>query len=324
MSATGLLVRADAVDLARHVRPRSAQLAYLDPPFGVGASFGARGRGGGLRARGRVAYEDRWPSLDSYLGWLEARLVAVRDCLADDGTMWLHLDHRAVHEAKALCDRVFGGGAFLGEVVWVTGNGVRGARRGPGISHQTILLYAAGRRPVWNARDPSLREPFAATSLAMHFTQVDARGRRYRERTIGGRTYRYFADEGRAIGSVWTDCPAMIANTPLRREATGYPTQKPLKLLDRIVRASSREAGLVVDPFCGSGTTLVAAAKLSRAFVGCDLGELAIETSAGRLRAEGARFDLRVDSGACPKATTTSASTPRRGARTARASTRCS
>jgi site-specific DNA-methyltransferase (adenine-specific) len=134
----------------------------------------------------------------------------------------------------------------------------------------------------------------------MHFTQEDAEGRRYRERTIGGRTYRYYADEGRAIGSVWTDCPAMIANTPLQQESTGYPTQKPRKLLERIVRASSREGGLVVDPFCGSGTTLVAAAGLGRTFVGCDIGELAIETTSSRLAAEGVAFEQRLASAACP------------------------
>lgn len=296
---SGLLVHGDALDVAGHVGRGSAQLAYLDPPFGIGASFGARTGGGGSRAQGPVAYEDRWPSIDAYVAWLEPRLAAVRDALGPDGTMWLHLDHRAVHEAKIACDGVFGRRASLGEIVWVTGNGVRGARRGPGVTHQTLLVYAAGRDFVWNARDPSLREPFAATSLAMHFQEVDDTGRRYRERTIGKRTYRYYADEGRSLGSVWTDCPAMIANTPLRRETTGYPTQKPLKLLERVVRASSREGGLVVDPFCGSGTTLVAAAKLGRRFAGCDRGELAIETSAARLRAQGAAFELRVDSETC-------------------------
>jgi site-specific DNA-methyltransferase (adenine-specific) len=294
-----VLVRGDALDLGRHVRPHSAQLAYLDPPFGVGVTFGARGRAGGWRARGHVAYDDRWPSIDDYLAWLEPRIAVARECLSADGTMWLHLDHRAVHEAKLVCDRVFGRSAFLGEIVWAPGNGARGARRGPAVTHQTLLLYAAGRDFVWNARDPHLREPFAATSLAMHFSNVDAKGRRYRERTIGGRTYRYWADEGRAIGSVWTDCPAMIANTPLRREATGYPTQKPTTLLERIVRASSCEGAHVVDPFCGSGTTLVAAAKLGRSFTGCDRGELAIETSAKRLRQEGVSFEERLDSVPC-------------------------
>jgi site-specific DNA-methyltransferase (adenine-specific) len=217
--------------------------------------------------------------------------------------MWLHLDHRAVHEAKLACDRVFGRKAFLGEVVWATGNGARGARRGPAITHQTLLLYARGRSFVWNGRDPNLREPFAKTSLAMHFARVDELGRRYRERHIGGRTYRYYVEHGRALGSVWSDCPSMAANTPLRIETTGYPTQKPLRLLERIVRASSREGGLVVDPFCGSGTALVAAARHGRSFVGCDVGELAVETSAGRLRTEGIRFELRVESNACPPPT---------------------
>jgi site-specific DNA-methyltransferase (adenine-specific) len=305
---TGLLVRGDAADLGRHVAPRSAQLAYLDPPFGVGASFGARGQAGGWRAEGRVAYEDRWPSIEAYLAWLRVRVGAVRDVLSVDGTMWLHLDHRAVHEAKILCDSVFGKAAFLGEVIWVPGNGARGARRGPSVTHQTLLLYGGGGDAVWNARDPSLREPFAATSLTMHFTSTDGDGRRYRERTIRGKTYRYYADEGRALGSVWSDCPAMNANTPLRRESTGYPTQKPLRLLERIVRASSREGALVVDPFCGSGTTLVAAARLGRSFVGCDVGELAIQTSAARLRGEGAAFELRVDSEMCQAQTTPSSS----------------
>jgi site-specific DNA-methyltransferase (adenine-specific) len=294
-----VLVRGDALDLGRHVPPRSAQLAYLDPPFGVGSSFGARDKDGGSRARGQIAYDDRWPSLESYLSWLEPRVAAVRDCLATDGTMWLHLDHRAVHEAKGLCDRVFGRPAYLGEIVWVPGNGARGTRRGPAVTHQTLLVYAAGSDFVWNVRDPHLREPFAATSLAMHFSRVDATGRRYRERTIGGRTYRYWADEGRAIGSVWTDCPAMVANTPLRSETTGYPTQKPARLLERIVRASSREGAHVLDPFCGSGTTLVAAARLGRSFTGCDRGELAIETSARRLREEGVLFEKRLDSPTC-------------------------
>jgi site-specific DNA-methyltransferase (adenine-specific) len=237
-----------------------------------------------------------------YLEWLELRVAASRDCLGPDGTMWLHLDHRAVHEAKVVCDRVFGRAAFLGEIIWATGNGARGSRRGPGATHQTLLLYAAGRDFVWNARDPTLREPFAATSLAMHFSQVDEDGRRYRERSIGGRTYRYWADEGRAIGSVWTDCPAMVANTPLRRESTGYPTQKPLALLERIVRASSREGGRVVDPFCGSGTTLVAASRLGRTFAGGDVGDIALETTARRLRDEGIAFEERLDSKACTPA----------------------
>jgi site-specific DNA-methyltransferase (adenine-specific) len=289
--AAGRVARCDAIDLGDHVAPGSAQIAYLDPPFAVGVKFGARTKAREARATGPVAYDDRWPSLDAYLAWLEPRVARARRCLGERGTLWLHLDHRAVHEAKVLCDRAFDRDAFVGEIIWVPGNGAKG-RSGPGMTHQTILVYAAGERFVWNARDPALRAPYAKTSLSMHFTKKDADGRAFRERTIAGRTYRYYADEGRALGSVWSDCPAMHANTPLRRETTGYPTQKPLKLLDRIVRAASEPGALVVDPFCGSGTTLEAAARAGRSFFGSDAGDLAIRTTTARLRAAGIPFEL--------------------------------
>jgi site-specific DNA-methyltransferase (adenine-specific) len=286
--ATDLLVRADARDLGAHVIAGSADLAYLDPPFKVERSFGARVERGS-RARGPVAYDDTWASLEAYLAWLEERIARVRDLLSPRGTMWLHLDARAVHEAKLVCDRVFGARRFRGEVIWVPGNGSK-SRSGPGIGHQTLLLYARGAEPIWNGKDPAMRAPFAATSQSMHFKKSDDEGRRYRDRIIGTKTYRYYADEGRAIGSVWTDCPAMAANTPLLAETTGYPTQKPLKLLDRIVRATSDEGSLVLDPFAGSGTTLVAASAAGRRFAGSDIGELAIATVRARLDAAGVRY----------------------------------
>lgn len=283
--AADLLILGDAKDLGRFVAESSVDLAYLDPPFKVEKAFGARIASRGARAeraKGPIAYDDTWSSLEAYLAWLEERLAVVRSLLSPRGTMWLHLDQRAVHEAKVVCDRVFGRARFHGEVIWVPGNGSK-SKTGPGMSHQTLLLYTKSAEPIWNAKDPTLRAPFAATSQSMHFKNVDDEGRRYRDRTVNGKTYRYYADEGRALGSVWTDCPAMSANTPLRAETTGYPTQKPLKLLDRIVRASSLPDSLVLDPMCGSGTTLVAAHAAGRHFVGNDIGELAIKTSMKRL-----------------------------------------
>jgi site-specific DNA-methyltransferase (adenine-specific) len=294
------VLRCDAVDLGAHVREESAELAYLDPPFSIGAELVARtkkGEGRGRRSAqaGPFAYDDRWPSLDAYLLWLEPRVAVARSLLSREGTLWLHLDQRAVHEAKTLCDRVFGRTSFLSEVIWVPGNGAK-SRRGPGVSHQTLLLYAKTREFVWNADDPVLRAPFAETSLSMHFRRKDASGRRFRERAIGGKTYRYYADAGRALGSVWTDCPAMVANTPLCDEGTGYPTQKPQKLLDRIVRASTTPGGLVIDPFCGSGTTLLAAALAGREAVGGDIGALAVKTTTQRLKRAGIEVDAATGS----------------------------
>lgn len=289
-----ILHHGDARDLGSSIAPASVELAYLDPPFAVGVKFRARGEredGASGRASGEVAYDDRWPSMEAYLAWLEERVDVVRALLAPSGTLWLHLDQRAVHEAKVLCDRLFGRAAFLGEVIWVPGNGSK-QRRGPGMSHQTLLLYGNRKEFVWNGHDRSLRAPFAATSLSMHFTHVDADGRRYRERVLGGKTYRYYADEGRALGSVWTDIPAMVANTPLRKESTGYPTQKPRALLERIVRASSHEGSLVLDPFCGSGTTLATAHALGRRSAGCDSSPIAIATTSERLEAAGVPFTI--------------------------------
>jgi site-specific DNA-methyltransferase (adenine-specific) len=213
---------------------------------------------------------------------LEPRLAAMREVLSDCGSLWVHLDHRTVHDTKVALDRVFGRAAFQGEIIWVPGNGARG-KSGPSVTHQTILVYARGSTMIWNADDPALREPFAGTSLRMHFKNTDSAGRNYRERTLGGKTYRYYADEGRRRGSVWSDCPAMNANTPLTGETTGYPTQKPQKLLDRIVRACTVEKSAVLDPMCGSGSTLVAAKKLGRAAWGIDQSPVACRVTRKRL-----------------------------------------
>ena len=272
-------------------------LVYLDPPYGVGATMAARLEAGQARGRRRAesgpeAYEDR-DDPDALAGLLAPRLGAIRDRMARGATLYLHLDHRAVHEVKVAADRVFGRGAFLGEVIWSPGNGARGAR-GFSVTHQTILLYARRaeerRLVVYNASDAALRESYAETSLAMHFRDVDENGRRYRERVIKGKAYRYYADEGRRLGSVWTDIPGMVANTPLRSEGTGYPTQKPEKLLERIVRASSCEGQVVADLMCGSGTTAAVAVRLGRRFVAGDRRALAVELTGGRLRKQGVEF----------------------------------
>jgi len=256
-------------------------LVYLDPPFDTRAHHGIRD-GRGDRARGERAYKDSWGGVERFLAMLEPRLACVREAMSDRGSLFLHLDHRAVHEAKVLADRVFGRGGFRGEIVWLPGNGGR-RRGGPSVTHQTILIYARGREMIWNDDDPALREPYAETSQRMHFNRLDGDGRRYRERTLGGKTYRYYADAGRRRGSVWADCPAMRANTPLLGEATGYPTQKPEALLERIVRAASLAGGRVLDPMCGSGTTLAVADRLGRHWAGVDVSARAVAIAAKRL-----------------------------------------
>jgi site-specific DNA-methyltransferase (adenine-specific) len=256
-------------------------LVYVDPPYDTRTHHGVR-EGSGARARGERAYKDSWGGIDAFLAMLGPRLACLRDAMSERGSLFLHLDHRTVHEAKVLADGVFGRDHFQGEIVWLPGNGGR-RRGGPSVTHQTILVYARGKRMIWNDDDPSLREPYAETSQRMHFGKTDASGRHYRERTLGGKTYRYYADTGRRRGSVWTDCPAMRANTPLLGEATGYPTQKPEALLERIVRAASLPESRVLDPMCGSGTTLAVAKRLGRRWAGVDQSPIAIRVARKRL-----------------------------------------
>ncbi len=299
-AAPNLLYKGDALEACQSL-PAGIEfdLVYLDPPYGVGATMSARHekgqrRGRKIAASGPSAYDDKLDA-PALVAMLTPRLDAIRARMSRGATLYLHLDHRAVHEVKVAADTVFGRGAFLGEIIWSPGNGSRGAR-GFSVTHQTLLLYVRApserKLAVYNAADPELREPFADTSLAMHFTHTAPDGRKYRERIIAGKAYRYYADEGRRLGSVWTDIPAMVANTPLRKEATGYPTQKPERLLTRILKASSRPGATVADLMCGSGTTLVAAAHLSRRFIGADQSPVAIATATARLAAENIPFQI--------------------------------
>lgn len=258
-------------------------LVYVDPPFNAGGNRKARLAPGEDRASGTHAYVDHFGAVENFLSMLRPRLEALRPCMSDTSSLWLHLSHHTVHEAKAVADKVFGRSHFQGEIIWVPGNGGR-KRTGPSVTHQTILIYRKGARMRWNGSESVLREPYADTSLRMHFRSVDTDGRKYRERVIGGKAYRYYADQGRRIGSVWTDCPAMSANTPLTQETTGYPTQKPEKLLERIIVATTSPDSWVLDPMCGSGTTVAVAARLGRPCVGIDKGDVAYKIASERLQ----------------------------------------
>ncbi len=273
----------DCLELIEHAHALRGpfDLVYVDPPYNAGGTRGAR-KQQGERHQGESAYRDTWGGLDGFLAMIQPRLERMFESLSTRGSLWIHLDHRTVHDVKVLMDRIAGRNRFEGEIVWVPGNGGR-RRAGPSITHQTILIYSRSAKFLYQADHPYLREPYAETSQKMHFHRQDETGRRYRERTIGGKTYRYYADVGRRIGSVWSDCPAMRANTPLNREATGYPTQKPEALLERIVAATTERGSSVLDPMCGSGTTLTVARRLGRHAIGIDQSEVAVATSKQRL-----------------------------------------
>ena len=294
----------------------SVHLIATDPPFNKGRDFHATPDSltSGASFHDRWSWDkdvhqewvdqikDDWPhvmnviegskhsygeNMGAFLCYMAVRLLAMRRVLRDDGSIYFHCDHTASHYLKELMDAVFGKKNFLGEIIWNKQNGVK-TKKSWGNENENILCYAKRYgKHTFNSKESSCRKPFSDMSLQMHFKNKDAEGRLYRERKIGGRSYIYYADEGRFIGNLWNDIPSMQANTPLQRENTGYPTQKPLSLYERIVRASSNENDIVLDPFAGCATTCVVAEMLGRQWVGIDIWDKAHEVVVNRLEAEG-------------------------------------
>jgi site-specific DNA-methyltransferase (adenine-specific) len=236
-------------------------LIYLDPPFGTGK----------VRAtsRGSAAFDDSWTGgLQACLDFLQPRLGECRRLLAGQGTIYVHVDYRLSHHVRLMLDDIYGVGNFLNEIIWHYRTGGV-SRQWFGRKHDTILAYARRRgRHRFNV----LREG----SFRTDGLKRDEQGRPYKS-TRKGRLY--FHADGPALTDVW-DIPFL---STVSLERTGWPTQKPLALLERIIQASSRPGDLVADFFCGSGTTLVAAKRLGRRWLGCDTSKKAIAITAKRL-----------------------------------------
>jgi len=253
-------------DLSKTALGERVTLAYLDPPFLTNRVHETRDE--------RVAFDDRWSDRASYLEALGQRLELVRDLLAPHGCAVVHVDPKTSHYVKVLCDEIFGDDCFASEIVWRY-------RRWPSRTqnfqrvHDVLLRYrkSAEVEPRYHAT----YEPLAASTLATWGTQkqraVVKDGRRLRSSKTEEAT------PGVPMGDVWDI--GVIA--PVSRERTGYPSQKPEALLERLVLALSSPGDVVLDPYAGSGTTLAVAARLGRVFVGIDESPVAIETALARL-----------------------------------------
>lgn len=264
-------------------------LIYIDPPFDSKADYRTKVTLPGVEVEQKptvieqFAYSDTWSDgTASYLAMITPRLILMRELLADTGSIYVHLDSHVGHYVKLVLDDIFGRENLRGCVIWQTGNGAKGRKEWSN-QHNEIFCYSKGKAFTFNHEASELREPFSDTSQAMHFSNVDASGRRYRERIVNGKSYVYYADEGRLIGSLWTDCPSMAANSPILGESVGYDTQKPEKLVARIVAASSNAGALVADFFGGSGTTAAVAERLGRRWITTDIGKPACMITRKRL-----------------------------------------
>jgi site-specific DNA-methyltransferase (adenine-specific) len=227
---------------------------YIDPPFNTGRSqqrqtltvvrSEAEGSVAGFQGRSYerikgdlLRYDDRF---DDYWEFLEPRLIEAWRLLADDGTLYLHLDYREAHYAKVLLDALFGRESFLNEIIWAYDYGAKAKRRWPA-KHDTILVYVKNPRAYHFDSDAVDREPYMAPGLV--------------------------TPEKASRGKLPTDVWWHTIVTTTGREKTGYPTQKPEGVVRRMVQASSRPGDWVLDFFAGSGTTGAVAAALDRRFV---------------------------------------------------------
>lgn len=251
----------------------SVRLAYLDPPF-----FTQRVQRLTPRDDSReYAFSDVWSGQAQYADFLQACLSGARRLLAADGSLVLHCDRRSAHIARTLLDSVFGASQFRSEIIWQYRRWSN-ARRALLPAHQTLFLYTKGDDYVFN---PIYGEYSPATNVDQILQRRvrDARGKAVYERDAGGRVVSSGQKKGVPLSDVW-DIPYL---NPKARERVGYPTQKPVLLLDRIIRLASEPGDLVFDPCCGSGTTLVAAQLLGRRALGIDRSKQAIALSARRL-----------------------------------------
>ncbi len=282
-AAPDLLVHGDSLELARAWQPASLACVYLDPPFGTGTV--RRGRAPG------ADYRDVDDDPDSFTAWLTPWLAASRDALRATGSLFVHLDYRTVHYIKVALDRLFGRERFINEIIWCYSVGGKG-RRGFGRKHDTILWYARGAE--WAFYPEAIRVPRRGGS---HMRVVhDEQGRPVQEKTNRrtGRVYRYPVADGKIPEDWWTDIETLNHSD---RERIGWPSQKPERLIERVLRATTAPGDRVADWFSGSATTAAVAQRLGRGFVVGDRAAAAIELAGRRLRTQGQELAL---AGAAP------------------------
>jgi site-specific DNA-methyltransferase (adenine-specific) len=247
-------------------------MVYMDPPFNTGRlrtrdtvsarsdpdgeRIGFAGRRYTTRLLQSLSYDD---AFSDYLSFLESRLVQLRALLAPHGTLYFHIDYREAHYCKLLLDEVFGRHAFLNEIIWSYDYGGKPRRRWPA-KHDTILAYVRTPGAHHFDADAVEREPYMAPGLV-----GPAKARR-----------------GKRPTDVWFHTIVPTNG----REKTGYPTQKPERVVRRLVAASSRPGGWCLDPFAGSGTLGAVCRELGRRFVMIDSSPAALEVMKARLGLE--------------------------------------
>ena len=255
----------DNLELMKTIESNTIDLIYCDILYGTGRNFGD--------------YQDLKPIRSEIEAHYLPRLKEMHRVLKSTGSIYLQMDTKINHWIRCLMDDVFGYGNFRNEIIWHYQSGGRQenifSRK-----HDNILFYAKSSNWIFNSND--IGEERGAIKRNNMKKNVDEDGRVYWTIKSAGKIYKYYEDEKLTPPDVWTDISHLQQKDP---ERIGYPTQKPLKLLERIIKASSNEGDLVADFYLGSGTTAVVCKELNRKFIGCDINPKAIEITNARLDA---------------------------------------
>ena len=259
MKHRGELKNADGTDGIR--------LVYIDPPFATKQDFSNKDA---------KAYSDKLAGAE-FLEWLRKRLILLREVLSDDGSIYVHLDWHKAHYIKILMDEILGEGNFKNEIIWHYDIGTA-PKKDFKRKHDSILRYTKTNNYIYNTVTIPPKN-------LKRYDKTDEDGRIYMVRGDSGK--RVYADEGQPEDDVWTfyksDELRSLNSMSNERRSIKYPTQKPEKLIERIVKASSNEGDLVLDCFGGSGTTAAVAEKLGRRWITVDAGKLSIYTIQKRI-----------------------------------------
>lgn len=271
-------------------------LIYIDPPFDSKADYKKKIdlKGTGKATSDSSAFEEKqygdiWTN-DEYLQFMYERLLIMRELLCETGSIYLHCDwHRSAY-LRLLLDEVFGNDCFRNEIVWSYFGFKRATSKKFPQKHDLIFSYTKSPEYTWNVQ----YKPHSPEYVKRF--KIDENGRLYRDdvNPTGGGTRIIYLDEveGDIIDSVWTDIPPV---NPVAKERQNYPTQKPEKLIERIILASTNPGDIVFDCFMGSGTTQAVSMKLGRRFIGADINLGAIQTTTKRLLSVAAELDGQSD-----------------------------
>ncbi len=267
------VLHGDCLSKLKTLEASSVDLVYLDPPFFTQKKHTLKTRDNTKT----YSFDDSWDSIENYRNYIKERLVECKRTLKPTGSIFLHCDKTASHHLRIALDEVFGASNFQSEIIW-SYRRWSNSKKGLLNSHQVIFLYS-------KTTDFKFNQIYSAYSPTTNIDQIfqkrvrDENGKtKYKINEIGSAEL-INSKTGVPLSDVW-EIPYL---NPKAKERVGYPTQKPILLLEQIIKLASDEGDLILDPFCGSGTTLVAAKLLGRKYIGVDVSEEAVVLSKERL-----------------------------------------